>query len=612
MSDVPEGKFRLYSLFRPVWHSGDHWLWLEQSVTEAGEATPLVQTAKGQQTEFKFKVSGLRYTLPPSEVLGCYPAPGAEGCADGILPHVVLRRRTLPWENRLKSTHADPTTHPPADTPWLALLLLPAEGAKVEAGPVSKVFSAQKLQQLGMDGAQVCDQLVLSRGLLRSVMPRKADLALLTHARQVSLNDREAQDDEDGFMAVVLSNRLPEPNSTQLACLVSLEGRWDDDLWPGPAELLPVSFLAESPGGEAVSDLLATQVATPPVLSMSLDSGALVEGEAPNDAAPNAEAPKEAAAADALVSDDARALEADGAALQGDFAGDPQPGPSPEPGPHLPGMDQLIQMRLIVLHAWTFTTGAAGDFEAILKQVGSHGVERFGSSTSAQAGFVPLERLQRSGQQDQVLYRGPLVPVALARDPDLATSGDAALEQTAEGQALVSYSAAFELGRLLTLGQESALQALQGWRGGSQECGARRHLLEDTFKPLAKQVVPVLPPNAEEIFGSIWQGAPALDAGRLAAFAGDPSGIAHLMEEVPGLTWSHLSQYKPELLSVEFSSPRSIQAHQALGGVSGPVVQGQLPALDASAMPLADPGLGAAFEVGFGDLMQLALDVEEP
>jgi hypothetical protein len=544
MSDVPAGMMRLFTLVRPVWRPGTHFLWLQQTVTEPGHPTPLIQTTGGNQSEFVFQVTGPRTTLPPEEILGCYPASGATEASDTCLPHIVLRRRTLPWERALTSTSPNPALQPPPDTPWLALLLLPSSVATIEAAPLSAVYSGAELTALGLDGTTVCDQLVVPRGWLRAVMPRKQDLALLTHARQLSLTDREAQKDDDGFLALVMADRLPTPGIEHLACLVSLEGQWDyTSIWPGATELQPVSFKA---GGG-------------------------------------------------------------GASFAGGGGGPQQPPPVPLPSP-----GDVFPVRLVVLHSWKFTAGAGGDFEATMQKIGTAGVQRFAAAVSDDAGFVTLDRVNRAGETETALYRGPITPVALARDPEVATSADAALEQEAAGDAVVSHAAAFELGRLLTLSSDDAMTALLGWRGDAQSRKASDFLLADRFKPLAEKILSLLPANAEEIYTTMWQGPPALDQKQLELFAGDPSGIAHLMETVPGLTWSVLAQFKPELLSVDFSSVRSIDAHVALGSQPWQVPPVQVPGIDLGSMPLADPGLSAALDVGFHDLMHLAVDVEAP
>jgi hypothetical protein len=551
MSDVPAGKMRLFTLVRPTWRPGTHTLSLVQLVGEPGDPTPLVDTAPGAQRDFVFEVTGPRTTLPPEEVLGCFPAPAAQEASDTCLPHVVLRRRTLPWERALATASADPADKVPPDTPWLALLLLPAASAALEAAPLSAALSPQKLDALKLDGAQVCDQVVAPRGVLRAAMPRRADLALLAHARQLSLTDREARDDDDGFLAVVTANRMPAPNQEHLACLVSLEGRWDDDIWPPTPPLKPAAAAA---GG--------------------------AESAALGDAA-------------SLVNVDP-----------------PKPGPEPTPPP-LPPYTELLPVRLVVLHAWRFRAGEGGDFEATMQKIGAAGVQRFAAATGHQGGFVTLERATRDGAADAALYRGPLTPVALARDPGIATSADGALEEDAAGT-VVSHAAAFELGRLLTLSSDAAMGALQEWRAAAQTVHASAFLLEDRFKPLAKKLLPVLPPNAEEIWTEMWQGAPALDQKRVQAFAGDPSGIAHLMETVPGLTWSVLAQHKAGLLAADFTSARSIAAHAALGVAPPAGGAFDFPAIDLGSLPMLDPGLGAALEVGYHELVNLASAAEAP
>ena len=57
------------------------------------------------------------------------------------------------------------------------------------------------------------------------MFPTKDELPLLSHVRRVDLNDTElALGDDDGWMAVVLSNRLPQPGVRYQACLISLGG----------------------------------------------------------------------------------------------------------------------------------------------------------------------------------------------------------------------------------------------------------------------------------------------------------------------------------------------------------------------------------------------------
>ena len=64
--------------------------------------------------------------------------------------------------------------------------------------------------------------------MVRQVFPSKQDLPFTTHVRQVPLDDTElAQGDDDGWIAVVFGTRLPRPGMRYRACLVSLEGQWN-------------------------------------------------------------------------------------------------------------------------------------------------------------------------------------------------------------------------------------------------------------------------------------------------------------------------------------------------------------------------------------------------
>ena len=46
---------------------------------------------------------------------------------------------------------------------------------------------------------------------MKKVFPTQEDLQLLVHVREVDINDTElAIGDDDGFLAVVLANRLPQ------------------------------------------------------------------------------------------------------------------------------------------------------------------------------------------------------------------------------------------------------------------------------------------------------------------------------------------------------------------------------------------------------------------
>ena len=53
-------------------------------------------------------VQGPQTKLDPSEIAGVYPAPDSSDSPHEFLPHIVLTRRTLPWERTGPVTGPDP------------------------------------------------------------------------------------------------------------------------------------------------------------------------------------------------------------------------------------------------------------------------------------------------------------------------------------------------------------------------------------------------------------------------------------------------------------------------------------------------------------------------
>ena len=184
--------------------------------------------------------------MPPDQILSTFPPAGSQGDWRERLPQIVLKRRTLPWERNPDPAH-DPETSPP----WLALVVL-ADG---EGTLVSDVDPAQCVSA-GVDLGAEADvplgkYLEVSKDIVDKVFPCRDELDLLCHVRRVDLSDTElALGDDDGFLAVVLSSRLPQPAPPATAgqpaqplkytaYLVNLEKQLDKLL---PTEPAPVLF----------------------------------------------------------------------------------------------------------------------------------------------------------------------------------------------------------------------------------------------------------------------------------------------------------------------------------------------------------------------------------
>ncbi|WP_093582941.1 hypothetical protein [Geodermatophilus amargosae] len=161
-----------------------------------------------------------RFVLPDDRIASVHPAAGAEGAFGQRLPHVALHRLTLPWERTV------------VGRPWLALLVVAEGDGRLERVPTARAavgdqaFAAlNATEPVDGDGPPVTVLRMADPVTLMGLLPRAAELDLLTHTRQVNLADTAlAGADDDGWFAVVTANRLPVSTGGYHACLVSLEG----------------------------------------------------------------------------------------------------------------------------------------------------------------------------------------------------------------------------------------------------------------------------------------------------------------------------------------------------------------------------------------------------
>ncbi len=213
MSLPPTGTFRLYAFAEPPLPAGRY--------TLTGDVSGLPGPV--EQLPTSIEIVSPRYALPPDQILGTFPPAGARGAFTSRLPQIVLKRRTLPWE---RSPDLVPGGTP---TPWLALVLLAeGEGELHADAPVEQCVTPGVA--LGPDrDVPKSSYIEVPKRVVDAVFPTREDLSMLTHVREVDMRDTElAMGDDDGWMAVVLCNRLPQPNTRYLACLINLEGQYNE------------------------------------------------------------------------------------------------------------------------------------------------------------------------------------------------------------------------------------------------------------------------------------------------------------------------------------------------------------------------------------------------
>ena len=505
---VAPGFFVVHDAVRPPLTDGDYELHVSQTMSVGGSSIdPAVRY---------FRLVGPRYALPPDQVLSVFPPPNGAGAFADRLPQIVLRRRTLPYERTMKP--GDPQPAPP----WLALVVLAdGEGQLLTNQPLDTSLPEQDDKD-----AQVRDVLRVSERVVQAVFPTIEDLPWLTHVREVDISDTElALGDLDGWLAVVISNRLPVPGPPDTdggppaarhytAFLVSLEGHEGDlpttENLDRPqfgfttshvysdaeiasavsvaarAQLVPlqssiggvkVAPEAQDAGAPAAGDQeTAARLGGLGAATASLTgrSVAAAEPAHPADAWSASPAPGNSAAASGKASSISLSGVTGAAALKG-LSIDPV------------WYDPLARIvDFTVLTHWSFTSQPEGDFAWLMQHldVGMRGTAPKPPAPGkkppppdprpplrvADTGHITLAATSRRGEAGTVWYRGPFTPRAILRpspgDPNgvLAHAADQLRQAGPDGLENVSLAIAFEIGRMLAASQPGVVAALLDWR----------------------------------------------------------------------------------------------------------------------------------------------------
>ncbi|MEO7421052.1 MAG: hypothetical protein ABIU87_01495 [Ornithinibacter sp.] len=491
------GHFQLYTKFSPALTAGNYKFTTNQSLSAIGKDGALgASDLPVDRLDTHVTVTAPRYLLPPDQALSTYPPAGTEGAYGSRLPQVVLKRRTLPWERSVAGA--------PAGTPWLALVVY-AEG---EAEVLTNVDVAQCVTTgITLPGAPDVAKgscLSIRKSMVDTIMPTQKDVPLLVHGRVVDLDDTELMmNDDDGFLAVVIANRLPlavtDPDGKEVpvkynACLVNLEGQFDQLLPQAPPHRRFSDHLVLETGSFQYSQAAYDQKL------MGLSTTATKVGLFAHDEAidaPHADsAPLAAQSATRYTA--SVSPETTTAAYAGSTSW-----VSGKASVALPtervvsgifeGIIALLDpvLRFPVLLRWSFTSVGDSTFEQLMKNVDSGLLGTRGGTPAepvgraalevTETGHVGLNQRTRRGDLVRAWYRGPLLPhpadLAGARLP-LAQTGDQLRAVIPDGREDLSLAAAFEIGRLLALSQPSMLAALLEWRQRDFQV-ARGHAIWD-------------------------------------------------------------------------------------------------------------------------------------
>ncbi|NJL39869.1 MAG: hypothetical protein HC899_26285 [Leptolyngbyaceae cyanobacterium SM1_4_3] len=171
-----------------------------------------------------FYVEGDQFSLNPQTVYSVFPAASSKGSYANILPSIILKRSTLPWERsptqppwKEKALADASAKSPNSKAPWLALLLFhedevlqPKVVTLDELSPPPQASPTQTKED-------PVSLLQIPTELLKKLLPSAPDLKLLSHVRKGTHEDGSKIE-----LSVVIGNRLPKPGINTVH-LVSLE-----------------------------------------------------------------------------------------------------------------------------------------------------------------------------------------------------------------------------------------------------------------------------------------------------------------------------------------------------------------------------------------------------
>ncbi|MGE0716534.1 MAG: hypothetical protein AB7P02_13925 [Alphaproteobacteria bacterium] len=521
---VARGKFFLYDSIVPALEAGAYTMNVSVGLDTSGDgvdegdlpAAPLAT---------HLNVTAPRFKLPPDQALMTFPPANSEGAYEARLPQIVLKKRTLPWDRKAAPTGTKIKNQTVEDrTPWLALVVIAeGEGQVVHDKPWEECVTPGVTLTGKVDTPQA-SYLSVPQSTVDAIFPTIEDLAMLTHVREVNLDDTEAaMGDDDGFFAVVIANRMPQFDTVNCkpkaytACLVNLEGQLD----ALPAKTPPRPFFD-------VADVFLNETVSS--IAVSAGSGAAVPlisiGELRTLDARNRNAMLDAVRRGEVVFHEGALVDRAGINAEGGVnrlgnitAEDFLDGNFSTIAGRVGGVDALRVagtfrafefpldlvvrdrfFRFPVLSSWRFTCVGDGSFEQLMRNldVGLLGTKAEGGYKRplaqcvpavtgddpgaapvtklpleiAETGHIGVPHLTRTGAREESWYRGPFSPHQLLRNPlasqsqfpVLAHVSDHLRMMTPERREDVSLAVAFETGRLLAMSQPSFVAALMRWR----------------------------------------------------------------------------------------------------------------------------------------------------
>lgn len=260
-NNAPTGEMRFFDNYVPPFDDGDYEITVTQTLAGSGD----YEVNQSFSSVQRFTVTGPRFAIDPAEIHREFPAPNSQGSFADDLPHIVLKKRALPWERNVFGDTDDATR-----TPWLALLVLqpdeildpivgsnappndgganPARSSSIllsqltqaEPGVLVPDVTIQPYESPDKNPVTVID---ITPTAFTSLIPAKQDLRYYAHGRLVEIHRKSTTvtvkhpasqvDDGRQWFSVIIGSRRPsppsgaEPGQLNIVHLVSLEGLTD-------------------------------------------------------------------------------------------------------------------------------------------------------------------------------------------------------------------------------------------------------------------------------------------------------------------------------------------------------------------------------------------------
>lgn len=429
--DILTPKIKIYDHHLPAMENGEYVLEVFDDINHGK-----IKSKNSTVFTRTFRINGERYSLNQQDIRSVFPVNRSTGDFARDLPHIIIDRNTQPWEWR--SNAAD------ENLPWMVLLMF--DESEV---PDKKIITVKELKnsdsalvnyaslsgESDLEDEQQLTIIDVPKSVMANLMPSSKSLRLMAHTRQgLDANDKVVGEEH----AVIFANRLPQQGGRSTMHLVSIEGRYDDDGFMFSDNELPYRLVS----------LFSWDFNAIEHFKITADTLEIIKVPAQDD------------------------FEKLSALLNREFAGTKESFIT-QVAVSI-GRDSIPDTYhdLLIDHSKFDKT-----FDGLLTNLDQRnlilrlpdGVANQAGREFLAAGLVPMEHRFRNGEESVSWYRGPFVPLpiqnkTMVRKLKPETSDELTQFNETVGMFDVTYSSAWELGRLMALANKEFSVNLFRWK----------------------------------------------------------------------------------------------------------------------------------------------------